>query len=396
MSMTRSPWNRDQVGAYVSSRAGQINLNDVTLRDGEQAVDVAFTVDEKVRITEQLQEVGLDQAQVGYPLIDGAETTRRIKASGLTIPVELLCVGFGPDWQEQIKETVACGADSVHIFVRSSKELLAFIDLDEAAALNRTEEACALAVAEGARHVTFGPTFATEADPEFLKKMCRTAVDAGADRIVFCDSMGVTRPSAVAAAIRMIIDATSASVGAHCHNDYGLGVACALAAAEAGADWIDVSVGGLGERGGNSNLEQVVIALANLYDSPTGVDTTQLLRLRQFVWDILKRDVVPGDAVVGENAFAQKLDIHARAFITDPELFEPYLPEVVGHRRVLRLGKGSGPLAVQTKLEELGQPVPPAEQVKILVGKIGEYAESHKTYVPDELFNEWLSALPTS
>lgn len=361
----------------------RVRLCDVTLRDGEQAADAAFTIAEKVELAGLLTECGVDQLQVGFGAGDGPEVVRRLRESGSSAALELLCIGFGADWRVQIESAAQAGADVVQVLMRSSTELLDFLGLSRAETVRRVGEAVALARAAGVREVVFGTSFSTQADHGFLTELNACAVDSGADRISLADTIGVTSPATFADLVADTVSAHRVPVGVHCHDDYGLAVACTLAGLEAGAVWADVSVMGIGERCGNTALEPTALALAHLHNSPTAIDLGLLHRLSSEVARTLRRDVPPAHPGVGANAFAQKLDLHVRVAAERPELFEPYDPRSVGNARVIRLGKGSGRHAVLARCRLLGIAVDD-DRVDHVVEQVNTYAEQVKSWMPDE------------
>lgn len=379
-----SPFNFvDEVRAEAAAVA-EIHVCDVTLRDGEQASDAAFTPAEKLEVAAELELLGVAQIQVGYPRQDGA-AVRLIKQAGLAVPLELLCVGFMPTWQADIDVALEAGADVLNILIRSADRQIEFLGLSRQLVVERTVAAIEYARRQGAKTVVFGPSFCTQADLAFLKQLCRAAVEAGAHRVNIADSLGVAMPAAIRFLVRQIRSAVDVPVSVHCHNDFGLAVACTLAGLEGGATWLDVSVNGIGERGGNASLEEVLLALRCLYGLDPGLHTERLFDLSRTVSRLLGVPVPGNKAVVGDNAFAQKLDIHVMVASQDPRLFEPYDPNLVGNRRWIRLGKGSGPFAVRAKLAQLGLSASD-DQVQRLVAWVNETAERTKSYVTDESF----------
>jgi isopropylmalate/homocitrate/citramalate synthase len=369
----------------LAGRASELGLCDVTLRDGEQAVAAAFTPREKLDVATRLDELGVHQVQAGFPSADGLETVRLMKAGGLSVPVELLCVAARPDWEADIGRAIDVGADVVQVLVRSSDALLEFWGSSREDALERAQTCIAFARERGARTVVLGTSFSTQADPAFLRELAVAGVAAGADRVSLADTVGIGRPAAIAALVEGIASATGVPVGIHCHNDFGLATACTLAAFEAGASWADVSVGGLGERSGNASLEQVAVALRFLYGADVGVATDGLCALAHFVAGVLRAPLAADKPVVGENAFAQKIDLHVAVADVAPALIEPYDPLAVGNRRSVRLGKGSGPAGIRVKARELGLEVTD-EQVPRLVGWVNEAADRRKRPVTDVEF----------
>jgi isopropylmalate/homocitrate/citramalate synthase len=174
------------------------------------------------------------------------------------------------------------------------------------------------------------------------------------------------------------------------HNDYGLALANTLAGIEAGADWVEATVSGLGERAGNCALEEVVIALEALYDIRLGIRTEGLFELGKLVEKMTGSPIHPMKPVTGENTFANKLEIHVRAAASDRSLMEPYDPGLVGNRRTIKLGRGTGPTGVRLKAAELGLPLEDA-RVDELVDLVNRRALEAKRAVSDLEFAEMVA-----
>lgn len=237
--------------------------------------------------------------------------------------------------------------------------------------------------------MTFEPSFVTAADPQFLRYFYRTYYEAGAQEVGIADSMGVAKPSTIRYLTRLVRESVPVPVGIHAHHDFGMSVGLSLAALEEGAQRADVGVMGLGERAaGGTPLEEIVPALEGLY----GIDTEQLADLVGFVHRLTGVPIHASKPVVGENVFAQKLEIHVRVSDRAPELFEPYSPDLVGNRRLLKLGRGIGPTGVEAKLRELGLEAV-EEKVTALVEMVNQWAIAHKRTVSDETFADMVRSV---
>ena len=370
----------------------RVFLNDVTLRDGEQAPRVAFTDDDKVNVANVLQWLGVDQLQIGFAA-DGVRIAERLRAGGVTLPLEALCVGFAPDWREQIERVVAAGIDGVNVLLRTSDAHLELLGLTRAEVVERAANAIGCARHAGARTVVFGPSFCFQADRTFLLELIAEAQLSGADRVTLADTVGSAAPSALAELVSEVRARIPIEVGVHCHDDLGLATACSLAGIEAGASWVDTSSGGLGERAGNAALEEVVVSATQLLGVDLGL---HLSRLREAVHTVAAAagvQVPPAKPVVGDDAFAQKLDLHVKNALLRPELFEPYDPALVGGARVIRLGKGSGPAAVQAKAAEYDLPTLTTDELDLAVEWVSRQSERTKSCVADSQFVGYLEEL---
>ncbi len=359
-------------------------LHDVTLREGEQASAVAFSTDDKVMIASLLDEAGIPQIEIGY----GAEdrpAIAAIRAAGIRATLTVLVPAFRANWREAIDASLEAGVDVVLVLFRSSDQHLAMLGIDRTDALRRAAAAVEYAVERGAPLVGFNTSFTPLADPEFLPRLYRVAYDAGARRFGIADSTGVATPETIAFLVRLVTDVADVPVSVHVHDDFGMAVANALAGLRAGARIADVSVLGLGERAGNAPTEELATALEGLYGIATGLRLEKLQILAQTVSRITGVPIPAHKPIVGEDVFAQKLEMHVQVTARDPRLHEPFAPELVGHRRLLKLGRGTGPVAVKTKLRELGLTIP-EDHISALVRWVNQQALARRQTVSDVEF----------
>lgn len=372
----------------MDERPLQPRLCDVSLRDGEQAIDAAFTSEEKTDLATSLDAIGVHQIQVGFAHGDGPTAARSIKEAGVSVPVELLCITFRDDWRRDVDVSAESGVEVLQLLMRTTDPLLNLARLSRLEAIRRIREAVLYAVDAEIQTVVLGASFATQADPDFVVQLSLAAVDAGAARVILADTIGAARPSEMSSLVARVREAVDVPVGVHCHNDFGLAVAGTLAALEAGADWADVSICGIGERAGNASLEAVVMALKVLYGIDVGINSTALRHLAERLASILRRSLSPSQPIVGDHVFAQKLDLHVEVAARFPELLEPFDPALVGGQRTIHLGKGSGPHAVQSCLARLGHQASDDETLR-LAAWVNNFAEITKRCVTDaELLHE--------
>jgi isopropylmalate/homocitrate/citramalate synthase len=380
-----SPFNfRPEVAGDERMRE-PITITDVTLREGQQAAEVAFSLDETVELAVALSEAGVPVVQVGYAGADD-EAVAAVRAACPTLRIAVLVVGWADNANAAIASARAAGADVCSVLFRSTDPHLANLGFDRAAALERVERVVSAAAGAGFSDVAFAPSFSTLAELDFLLTMHGHALDAGATLISLADSTGIAKPGA----IRFIVEemrkvAGEAGVRVHMHNDYGLAVANTLAALEAGADWVEATVNGLGERAGNCPLEELVLCLLGLYDRDVGIDPAKLGFLSALVERLTGAPVPPMKPVVGANCFANKLEIHVRAAQSDPTLMEPFDPSLIGRTRTIVLGRGTGPTGVRLKAAELGVSVDDA-RVEELVSWVNHRAVATKRSVEDAEF----------
>ena len=362
----------------------KVLLRDVTLREGEQASSVAFSVEDKVEIGRQLDEAGFPQIEVGYGSQE-RETIAAMKRAGINADLAVLVPGFRSDWQEAIDNSLEVGVDIVEVLYRSSDEQLRMLGLEHIEALRHLSQVVEYVVNRGSATVAFVTSFSTLAKPAFLRQMYKAAYEAGASCFGIADSTGVATPETIAFLVRLARDVADVPVSVHAHNDFGLAVANTIAGLRAGATIADTSVLGLGERAGNAPGEEVAVALEGLFGVDTAVQLEKLHGLAQAVSRIARVPIGSYKAVVGVDVFAQKLEMHVKVTSRDPTLHEPYAPDLVGHRRILKLGSGSGPVAVKAKLVELGLHVP-EQNIEELVAWVNHQALASKRDVADAEF----------
>jgi len=219
---------------------------------------------------------------------------------------------------------------------------------------------------------------ATRSDLEYLTQVFLTAVDAGVDRVVPCDTVGILTPERAAEFFTNLKKSIRVPVGVHCHNDFGMAVANTVAALSAGAEECHATINGLGERAGNAALEEIVITLRSLYKLDLGIKTELLYGTSQLVSRLTGVHVQPNKAIVGENAFTHESGIHTQGVLSNPLTYEPIAPELVGCIRRIAAGKHSGSNAIRADLTNMGLK-PTERQFKEIFRRIKELGDKGKT-----------------
>jgi 2-isopropylmalate synthase len=248
-----------------------------------------------------------------------------------------------------------CGVDMVHVFIPTSDvQRIHTIKKTREEVFEATEGVVSYA-REHCDHVLYSAMDATRTDQDYLIQVLQVAVQAGATVLNIPDTVGVITPSAMKELIRKITASVDCPIDVHCHNDFGLAVANTLAAVEGGASQVQVTVNGLGERAGNADLAQTVMALESIYGVSTGIHTQRIVETSRLVSRCSGITILPTQPVVGENAFAHESGIHSHGVIECSDTFEPGImtPEMVGHRRRLKLGKHVGRHAVRQMLTDV-------------------------------------------
>ncbi|MDH7491612.1 MAG: 2-isopropylmalate synthase [Methanolinea sp.] len=328
--------------------SGKIRFFDTTLRDGEQTPGVSLNPDQKLEIATLLSDIGVHVIEAGSVAASEGErkALRLIADAGLSSEISTYVRALRQD----IDYAADFGADSVHLVIPVS-------DLHIRKKMRKTREqvlAMALDAVTYARErglvVELSGEDASRADPAFVREVYAGGLEHGADRLCFCDTVGLLTPERVA---EVIPGLCLAPLSIHCHDDLGMAMANTVAALRAGATCAHVTVNGLGERAGNTPLEELVMALETLYGYETGIQTRNLYHLSSVVSRMTGVPLPTNKAIVGEMAFTHESGVHAHGVLREPSTYEPVPPERVGRKRRILLGKHSGSAAVEAALAEM-------------------------------------------
>ncbi len=354
-----------------------VRIFDTTLRDGEQSPGASMTSAEKLEVARALARLGVDIIEAGFPAAspDDLEAVRRIAIEvGNPFGVE--------STPGQARRPVICGLaranksdidraweavrpaarPRIHTFLATSPiHMKHKLKMDPEQVVDRVAEMVAYARSL-CEDVEFSPEDAGRSDPEFLYVVLEQAIRAGATTLNIPDTVGYTTPdeygALIAGILRHVPGIENVVVSTHCHDDLGLATANTLAGVRNGARQVEVTVNGIGERAGNTSLEEVVMALHTrrpVFGLTTGIDTTQITRVSKLVSNYTSMVVPPNKAVVGANAFAHEAGIHQDGMLKHHQTYEIMRPETVGAQQTrLVLGKHSGRHALKVRLQELG------------------------------------------
>ena len=307
----------------------------------------------------QLDKLGVDIIEAGFAAASQGEMEAISLISKENLRAEIC--SFARGVKKDIDAVVKSGADSVFLVIPSS-------DLHIQRKLKKTRNEILEMTAKSVRYakdagltVELGPEDATRADMEFLKEMIAKGISEDADRVTPCDTVGILTPEKTYKFYSELREAfPEITLGAHCHDDFGMAVANSIAALKAGADEVHVTMNGLGERAGNAALEEVVVSLKLLYGVETSIKTESLYDTSLLVSRLTGIPVQPNKAIVGENAFVHESGIHTHAILSEPSTYEPIPPEIVGRTRRLAVGKHAGSSGIKAALEEMG--IHPSEE----------------------------------
>jgi len=364
---------------------GPIRFYDTTLRDGEQTVGVVLGAEEKVELARQLDSLGISRIEAGFPRVsaEDAEAIRRISDAGLKAEVW----GFARAARPDIEELIKLNLKFTVIEIPTSEVKLKAYGISPEEAIRRAADAVSYARSQGI-YVAFFPVDSTRTNLDYLKNIYRAALDAGANEAVVVDTIGACSPEAVEFLVGQVRDWLGPKVPLHFHghNDFGLATACAIAAVRAGANWIQGTINGMGERAGNADLGEVALALQCLYHVPVALDLTRIREVSRMVKEASKYEMEPWKPVVGENLFVRESGAVASQFHM-PEAIEPFSADLVGAIRRIVLGKKSGLDSITLKARELGLEVPETSRAAILIAVKSKGVASRRL-VTDSEFRE--------
>jgi len=359
-----------------------VRIFDTTLRDGEQTPGISLTVEEKVKIAHQLDRLGVDSIEAGFPIASTGE--RQSVAAVATAGLSCEVVGLARASREDIDAALDAQVKCIHIFLATSDlHLKHKLKLTRPEVLQRITDSIAYAKSHR-KLVEFSAEDATRTDITFLKAVYQAAENAGADRVNIPDTVGVSSPKTIAQITSAIASSVKMPISIHCHDDFGLAVANSLSAVEAGAGQVHVTINGLGERAGNTSLEEVVMSLHRLYGRQTNIKTELLYETSRLVSALTGIRVQPNKAVVGDNAFGHESGIHTHGIAENPLTYEPYDPADVGRRRWFQAGKHAGAHGIAVQLAEAGY-FPEKVQLTEIVSRVKNIGDKGKAVTDADL-----------
>lgn len=348
---------------------------DSTLREGEQTPLVNLMVDEKIEIARRLDQVGVEMIEAGDPSVSPNVFQAVKRIAGLGLKAEIVAHSLAT--RSGISKAKECNADRVVVFYPTSK-----IHLD--AKMNKNEDQAVDWICDHVRYarelglkVRYTPEDATRTDFEFLVRVCNAAIEAGADRISFADTLGIMTPSVMYERVKELrARLAPCKIDLHCHDDYGLALANALEGIRAGADCIHTTVNGMGERTGIPDLSETILAMRNLM----GIDQYTLhplMDLSAYVEKVSGFFVAPNKPVTGVNAFSHKSGVHTNGVLKDPRTYENFDPALLGRERHIIIDKYTGKRAVEARLAEFDVTVTP-DELTLIVEEIKKIGDEHK------------------
>lgn len=374
-----SPFNKEAKLKFPK----KITIYDTTLRDGEQTPDVCLNPEEKLEIAKKLDELKIHQIEAGFPIVSNQEreAVKAIANEGLNAQI----ISLARTKREDIDRALDCDVDGVITFMATSDLHLEHkLHLSREQALNVCMNSIEYAKDHGL-FVAFSAEDATRTDLDYLKRIYKKAEDFGADRVHIADTVGSISPQGMDFLVKELKKNLNIDIAMHCHNDFGMALSNSISGLLAGGSAVSTTINGIGERAGNTSLEELIMALRIIYGIDLGFKIKYIQELSKTVEKYTKLPVHNNKPIVGRNIFRHESGIHVDAVIEEPLTYEPFLPEMVGQKRQLVLGKHSGCRAVKAKLDQCGVEVTKDELCKI-VEEVKKNREEG-TYIDDEVFN---------
>ncbi|MBD3226602.1 MAG: 2-isopropylmalate synthase [Candidatus Lokiarchaeota archaeon] len=396
-----SPHIREQIKEMNLPK--KVYVFDTTLRDGEQTPGVSFTLQEKIKIARQLDKLGIDIIEAGMPVVSEGDYKACKEISKLGLNSEI--IGLARINREDINKVIECDMDSIHVFIATSElHMKNKLKMEPAEVLNAITTEIEYAKDHFGDKIEFSAEDATRSDLEFLIKANKTAIEAGATRINIPDTVGTVIPRVYGYIIQKNIEQfpENIRVSLHCHNDFGLATANTLAGVEVGAEQVQTTILGIGERTGNAATEEVVMSLYALYGIKTNINYHNLYETAKLIEQFSGLEIPVNFPMVGNNAFKHESGIHAHAVISNPRTYEPLTPGLIGVPRTdeisdiveksIEVGKHTGGHSLGAKLESFGL-ILNDEQFKEIRRRVKDIGDKGKKVTDMDLYEVAISVI---
>ncbi len=335
------------------SLPAKVTVFDTTLRDGEQTPGVALNFEQKKEIAFALDDLGVDVIEAGFPASSQGERDFFKQLSKEGFSHARLC-GLSRCNKTDIDAVIDSGANYVHTFIATSELHMEHkLKMQPTQVLEKAVECVEYIKSRGCT-CEFSPEDASRSELGFLKEVCKAVEGAGADKINVPDTVGASVPPMMFRLISELRKEVKIPLSVHCHDDFGLAVANTLASVEAGAQQVQCTINGIGERAGNAALEETVAALKVIYGVQSNIQTEKLYSVSQLVARSTRAWPAINKAIVGENAFSHGSGVHVHGVLGHALTYEPIDPAIVGQKRRIVYGKLTGAHAIRARLVELG------------------------------------------
>jgi isopropylmalate/homocitrate/citramalate synthase len=358
-------------------------IYDTTLRDGEQMPGVTYTIEEKIAIARQLDRLRVPKIEAGFPITSPGEKegVKKIASLGLDSTICALARPLKGD----IDRALECDVPYIHVFISTSDlHIEHMMNTTREKVMEQTVFGIEYAKDHGVR-VEYSPQDATRTEMNYLKEICRAAADAGAEMLNIPDTVGVMTPRVTYEFFKELKNSVDTPLSAHAHNDLGQATATSLAAIEAGAEQIHVCVNGLGERAGNTSLEEVAVSLIAQYGVETGLDYSKIAETSSLVQRFSGIYMTPNTPIVGDNAFSHEAGIHVHGLLGHRGNYEIINADFVGKKSRLHAGKHAGRHGIFKLVTELGLE-PSEEQLRKIASEVKTLGDTGKVVTDSDLY----------
>ncbi len=350
-------------------------INDTTLRDGEQAPYVAFSIEEKLQIATLLYEAGADELEVGIPAMGKKEQTELTEILNLNLPIQIM--SWNRATMSDLEASISCGVKAVDLSIPVSDVLINVkFNGNRSKLLNNLEKVVIQAKKEKL-FVCIGGEDASRADNEFLKEIMTLGSELGANRFRYCDTVGILTPNKTFENVSYLSRFDLLDIEMHTHNDFGMATANSIAGIEAGAKSANTTVIGLGERAGNASFEQVLMSLNHQFNKKRDIKAGKLKELVNTVSKAANRPIGSATPIIGEDIFSHESGIHVNGMIKSKNAYEAFEPEEVGLHRYFPIGKHSGSSTLLYHLKSIGIE-PNQEKIQTILPKVRDIVTSRK------------------
>lgn len=349
---------------HMSNRR-KILIEDTTLREGEQMARVVFTEAQKRAILDGLMRARVPYAEVGIPVMGAAELRDLLNL--IRDYKEPMLIGWNRGMRSDLEHSARAGFKGVHIGIPTSEaHLKGQLKKDTNWVLDIACELVEFCRKEGMEIISVSAIDMSRSRIEFLQAYAKALEGAGATRLRLSDTIGICTPEKTREVVQAIRSVSNITLQMHMHNDYGLSLANMLAGVEAGAEQVQVTINGLGERNGITALHQAAVALELLYGCDTGIDLKALVPLAEIVAAFTNFPIANNEPIIGRGAFSHESGIHVDGMLKSQDSFQPFDPALVGRQHEFVLGKHSGSSALQWFLKAEGFEVSREEAAELL------------------------------
>lgn len=388
-----SPYNFEADVTNRPEMPKRIKIHDTTLRDGEQTAGVVFRKHEKVAIAKMLDEIGVDRIEAGMPAVSPEDQEAIREIVGLDLNAEVYCVGHG---ESGIDLAASCGVNGIIIGLPTGVPRLKyeFPKWTEDHAIDVALKGVSYAKDKGLKTTLFLMDSCRSEKPFLERLLTSLSKSAPPDAVAVVDTSGCFLPKAAANQVSFVKQLTGLPIEIHTHNDLGLGLATTLAAIEAGAEVVHVCVNGLGERGGNVALDELVVALRCLYGLETEIDYRRLTELSKMVEELSNIPINRNKPVLGDGIYRRESGLGITLVKQEPLAIFSLDPQAVGQEARIVLGKKSGIGSIEYKANELGiEELTEEDQKRAVLGKVKQRSIEKKALVDDNEFREIVSSV---